>query len=185
MRSVASSSSRRSRSMRRQRSRAHAPYCICSAATWKCASSSSRVPLPHHDARAALARRFQTGHGRIVAALTRRFGPEHLEVAENAAQEAYLRALERWPVEGPPDDPERRLVRVAHNAAIDALRREGSTETLDDRYAAPLTSTPDSDDEIRLMFLCCDPVLSHAAQVALVLNVAFGLGARQIAAAFL
>jgi RNA polymerase sigma-70 factor (ECF subfamily) len=137
------------------------------------------------DVRAALERRFRSSESRIVAALTRRFGAEHLELAENAAQDAYLRALERWPADGQPDDAERWLVRVAHNVMIDALRRERAIEPLNGALVLPEEApTPDADDEIRLMFLCCDPVLTRAAQIALVLNVAFGLTARQIATAF-
>jgi RNA polymerase sigma-70 factor (ECF subfamily) len=105
---------------------------------------------------------------------------------ENAVQDAYVRALERWPSEGLPADPERWLVRVAHNALIDALRRQPSTEALDDQRDGHVDPpTLETDDELRLIFLCCDPVLPRAAQVALVLNVTFGLSARQIATAFI
>ena len=101
-------------------------------------------------------------------------------------QDAYVRALQHWPVEGTPDAPERWLARVSHNVMVDSLRRDARTDPLDgDHDASSETPAFDSDDEIRLMFLCCDPVLARAAQIALVLNVAFGLTARQIAAAFL
>jgi len=120
-----------------------------------------------------------------MAALTRRFGVQRFALIENAVQEAYVRALERWPHEGPPDEPERWLVRVAHNAMVDALRRDPPMEPLDAGHDAPADPPSlDSDDELRLMFLCCDEVLTRAAQIALVLNVAFGLNARQIANAF-
>lgn len=101
-------------------------------------------------------------------------------------QDAYVRALQHWPVEGTPDAPERWLARVAHNAMVDSLRRDARTDPLDgDHRLTAEGPSFDADDEIRLMFLCCDPVLPRAAQIALVLNVAFGLTARQIAAAFL
>src|SRR5713101_5608294 len=132
----------------------------------------------------ALDQRFRACHGRIVAALTRRFGVQRFALVENAVQDAYVRALERWPLEGSPDEPERWLVRVAHNAMVDALRREPRMTVLDGHDLPVDPPTLDSDDELRLMFLCCDPVLTRAAQIALVLNVAFGLNARQIAAAF-
>lgn len=143
------------------------------------------LPQPD-DVRVALEERFRLGHGRVMAALTRRFGVRSFVIVENAVQDAYVRALERWPRAGMPEDPERWIVRVAHNALIDALRREHSTEELG--AGVNLTVDPpsfESDDELRLMFLCCDPVLTRAAQIALVLNVTFGLGARQIATAFL
>jgi RNA polymerase sigma-70 factor, ECF subfamily len=157
--------------------------------TWKCASSRWQgrfvLPLPD-DARVALEQRFRQGHGRVMAALTRRFGVQRFALVENAVQDAYVRALERWPVDGPPDEPERWLVRVAHNAMVDALRREPAMEALDTDHQAPADPPLlERDDELRLMFLCCDPLLTRAAQVALVLNVTFGLSARPIATAFL
>ncbi len=145
----------------------------------------------------------------MTAALTRRFGVQRFALIENAVQDAYVRALERWPLEGSPDEPERWLVRVAHNALVDVLRREPRTEQPDDGRGGPVdpstldsddeprlapgtsheahvdAPTLESDDELRLMFLCCHPLLGRAAQIALVLNVAFGLSARQIATAFL
>jgi RNA polymerase sigma factor (sigma-70 family) len=146
--------------------------------------------------REALEQRFRMSHGRLMAALTRRFGVERFALIENAVQDAYVRALEHWPLDGTPEQPERWLVRVAHNAIIDALRRDARVESLDDtdRNDPPasdsdvdgdLNADLNSDNELRLMFLCCDPVLTRAAQVALVLNVMFGLMARQIAAAFI
>ncbi len=138
------------------------------------------------DVVAALERHVRSSHARIIAALTRRFGVRHLPSVDNAVQEAYVRALDRWASNGIPNDPEAWLVRVAHNIVIDGLRRERASEPLD--AAAGVTSEkppePDDDDEIRLMFLCCDPALPRAAQIALVLNIAFGLSARQIATAF-
>jgi RNA polymerase sigma factor (sigma-70 family) len=146
----------------------------------------TRKEEPVEGVRAALEQQFQRGHSRVIAALARRFGARHLALAEQAIQDAYVRALARWTVNGLPDDPEAWLVRVAHNAVVDALRRERANLTLEHASTVPDASPPafDTDDEIRLMFLCCDPVLSRAAQIALVLNVAFGLAARQIAIAF-
>jgi len=104
---------------------------------------------------------------------------------ENAIQEAYLRALERWPDDGTPDQAEGWLARVAHNALVDVLRRPAA-DALEDSEAEPPAPPPqDEDDELRLLFVCCDPVLPRAAQIALVLSVAFGLTARQISGAFL
>jgi predicted RNA polymerase sigma factor len=76
------------------------------------------------DVIVALDQRFRACHGRILAALTRRFGVQRFALIENAVQDAYVRALERWPSEGTPAEPEPWLVRVAHNAMIDVLRRE-------------------------------------------------------------
>src|SRR5262249_7133686 len=122
------------------------------------------------DIRSLVEQRFRLGHGRVVAALTHRFGPERVPVIENAVQDAYVRALERWAAEGIPSHPERWLVRVAHNAVVDALRRNHPSESLDSLHDVPADPPGfDSDDELRLMFLCCDASLTHAAQTALVL----------------
>lgn len=150
------------------------------------ASLGARDRESHAGVRDALEEGFRTSHARIVAALTRRFGVSHFEIIEQAIQDAYLRALDRWTVNGLPDDPEGWLVRVAYNASIDALRRERSHLSLEGAKDVPDAEPPslDADNEIRLMFLCCDPGLSRAAQIALVANVAFGLTAGQIAIAF-
>lgn len=153
--------------------------------TWKFARSRHDLTSAN-DVIAVVERHARSSHARIIAALTRRFGVRSLPAADNALQEAYARALERWPATGVPDDPEAWLVRVAHNVIVDGLRRERTAESLDaaNEIARDEPLTPADDDEVRLMFLCCDPSLSRAAQIALVLNVAFGLSARQIATAF-
>ena len=144
------------------------------------------TPVTDCDAHKALEAQVRSSHGRVVAALTRRFGVERFDQIENAAQEAYLRALEHWPLEGAPEKPEHWLVRVAHNALVDMLRRESSTHPLDSEHDIAVDPPPlETDDELRLVFLCCDPGLVRAAQVSLILNVAFGMSARQIATAFL
>lgn len=136
--------------------------------------------------RHALEERFRNSHTRVIAALTRRFGVRHFALVEQAVQDSYVRALARWVVSGLPDDAEAWLVRVAHNAAVDALRRERSHLALETARDVAEQEPPDFDaeDEVRLMFLCCDPSLSRAAQIALVASVAFGLTAAQIATAF-
>jgi RNA polymerase sigma-70 factor (ECF subfamily) len=128
------------------------------------------------------------GGGRLVAALTRRLGAGQLELVEGCVQEAMVRALERWPQDGVPGSVEGWLVRVAHNLAIDRLRREQRLVALPASLAAeaaPAAALPTVDDELGLMFLCCHPSLPRAAQAALTLKVACGFSARQIAAAFL
>jgi RNA polymerase sigma-70 factor (ECF subfamily) len=128
---------------------------------------------------------FRAEYGRLVAALTRRLGAAELALAENAVQQAALRALERWPDDGIPARPVGWLLRVAHNLAVDALRRERrlvAGATPPDGEAEPPAAT--LDDELLLMFLCCHPTLARAAQVALTLKVACGLTTQQIALAF-
>lgn len=131
--------------------------------------------------------------GRVTAALVRRFGVHQLDLIESAVQEAGLRALEKWNAsehaprnENESSNLEGWLVRVAHNAAIDALRRERRFTPLEDHHlgAAP-PAPPELDDELRLIFLSCHPTLPRAAQVALTLRIAYGFSTPQIARAFL
>src|SRR5262245_19115670 len=186
MPSAGSSSSKRRRSTRPRRWRGAVRTSTSRTVTWR--SGSWRCPpLPAaDDVRLGLEQRFRTSHGRAVAALTRRFGVERLPLIENAIQDAYVRALERWPSEGTPERPEQWIVRVAYFGVIDSLRRDRRQGALDPgREPASAPPSVDEEDELRLMFLCCHPSLPRAAQIALVLNVAFGLTARQIASAFM
>jgi RNA polymerase sigma-70 factor (ECF subfamily) len=131
-----------------------------------------------------------------VAALLRYF--RDLDVAEEAFQEASLRALKHWPAHGPPRDPLAWLVFVGRNAALDDLRRRSVTQPLPDddtlvsdlddteaRLVERLDEAPYRDDVLRLLFVCCHPVLPAAQQVALALRVVSGLSVKEIARAFL
>jgi RNA polymerase sigma-70 factor (ECF subfamily) len=102
-------------------------------------------------------------------------GAHRLDWAEELAQEALLRALETWPYQGVPPNPEAWLLTTAKNRAIDRLRRERlpiEPLTLEDK--------PATDDQLSMIFLCCHPSLSEEMQVALTLQVVCGLNARQI-----
>jgi RNA polymerase sigma-70 factor (ECF subfamily) len=133
-----------------------------------------------------LERRFRSSFGRLVAALTRRFGPHRLASIENAVQEACVRALERWRDERVPDDGDAWLLRVAHNHLLDELRREvRETALAQEETGAPDPALPTIDDELCLVFLSCHPTLPRAAQIALTLRVAYGFTTAQIARAFL
>lgn len=131
-----------------------------------------------------------------VAALLRYF--RDLPVAEEAFQEASLRALKHWPTHGPPRDPLAWLVFVGRNAALDELRRRSVTRPLPDddalvsdledtesRLVERLDEAPYRDDVLRLLFVCCHPVLPAAQQIALALRVVSGLSVKEIARAFL
>ncbi len=132
---------------------------------------------------------FRTEHGRVVAILARDFGD--LDVAEDAVQEAFGRALERWPTIGRPPSPVGWIVTTARNCAIDRLRREASR---DDRHAQaallhasaePVEEGAVRDERLRLIFTCCHPALAPEAQVALTLRLLGGLTNQEIARAFL
>jgi RNA polymerase sigma-70 factor (ECF subfamily) len=130
-----------------------------------------------------------------MGALLRYF--RDLDLAEEAFQEACLRALGAWPRNGPPRDPVAWLILVGRNAAIDAVRRSSRHEALPDEAAisdledaeADLAERLDGshyrDDVLRLMFTCCPPDLPATQQIALALRIVSGLSVRQIARAFL
>jgi RNA polymerase sigma-70 factor (ECF subfamily) len=133
----------------------------------------------------------------MVSHFARLFGPAHLDFAEDAVQEAMLRALETWPVHGVPENGAAWLFRVAHNAAIDAARHTKllgeKTEAIVaelTRAAAAAPGDPDveeqlRDDELRMIFMCCHPPLSRDSSVALGLKTVGGFSVREIARAFL
>jgi RNA polymerase sigma-70 factor (ECF subfamily) len=129
---------------------------------------------------------FRHSAGRIVATLARVLGPARLDVAEEAVQEAMLRALQRWPYAGVPDNPAGWLFQVARNTAVDRVRHDEVV-----RAALPLlvmgeeSDEQSGDDELALMFLCCHPGLPLASQVVLTLKTVGGLGVGEIAAALL
>lgn len=138
-----------------------------------------------------LDRVFRAEHGRVVATLVRHFGD--IDVAEEAAQEAYLVAAQRWPESGLPPNPGAWLTTTARNRAIDRIRRE-SIRDAKHAQAAMISDTSDwatapvssvVDDRLRLMFTCCHPALATGAQVALTLRLLGGLTVAEIASAFL
>ncbi|NLE78413.1 MAG: sigma-70 family RNA polymerase sigma factor [Rhodococcus sp.] len=141
------------------------------------------------DLRAEIDRIYREEYGRVVASLARRFGD--LDIAEDAAAEALLTAIERWPADGIPPNPGAWLTTTAGNRAIDKIRRESLRER---KYqAAMLIDDPTpheptglvEDDRLRLLFTCCHPALAPEARVALTLRLLGGLTVPEIARAFL
>ncbi|SDS81803.1 RNA polymerase sigma factor [Microlunatus soli] len=126
---------------------------------------------------------------RVVAALAGRFGD--LDLAEEAASEAFVTAVERWPTDGVPANPGGWLTTTATRKAIDRIRREGQRHAKhqaalllsDDSPAEP--TGPVRDDRLRLVFTCCHPALTMEARIALTLRLLGGLTVSQIARAFL
>jgi len=144
--------------------------------------------------RDAVARVYADEWGRIVATLIRLTGD--WDLAEECAQEAFARALERWPGDGVPDRPGAWLVTTARNHALDRLRRTAVEAAKlrevarmvpreDDRPAPDADAGPVPDDRLQLMFTCCHPALPREAQVALTLRSLAGLSTAEIARAFL
>jgi RNA polymerase sigma-70 factor (ECF subfamily) len=132
---------------------------------------------------------FRTEYGRAVAVLVRALGD--IDLAEEAVQDAFAVAVDRWPSSGPPPSPAGWIITTARNKAIDRLRRESSR---DDRHAQamllhdrgePIEEGPVQDDRLRLIFTCCHPSLAVPSQVALTLRLLGGLTTAEIAKAFL
>lgn len=138
---------------------------------------------------ADIERVFREEYGRAVAVLVRAFGD--IDIAEEAVQDAFIVAVQRWPASGLPPSPAGWIITTARNRAIDRLRREASRE---DRHAQaallhagsePVEEGAVRDDRLRLIFTCCHPALAQPVQVALTLRLLGGLTTTEIARAFI
>jgi RNA polymerase sigma-70 factor, ECF subfamily len=140
------------------------------------------------SASAAIAQAHRDEWGRVVAALTRRF--RDLDIAEEAAAEAFAAAVARWPADGVPPNPGAWLTLTATRKAIDRMRRESTREDRH-REAQMLYDDPPEppgtleDERLRLIFTCCHPALAMENRVALTLRMVCGLTVPEIARAFL
>ena len=158
--------------------------------------------MTRDDAHAVVDRLFREEQGRAVATLIRVLGD--FDLAEEAVQEAFITALETWPVRGVPDNPGAWITTTARNRAIDRLRRKrvlaekaellGRQALIEEELAAidpdaaldaADAMNPIVDDRLRLIFTCCHPALAMDARVALTLRTLGGLSTPEIARAFL
>lgn len=143
------------------------------------------MALSHAD----IARIFRAEYGRAVAVLTRSFGD--IDAAEEAVQDAFTAAIERWPKDGPPPSPAGWIITTARNRAIDRLRKDRSRHDRHEQALLLQDNEPSDEDELvhddrlRLIFTCCHPALATSAQVALTLRLLGGLTTAEIAKAFL
>src|SRR3954468_11205043 len=125
---------------------------------------------------------FRHESAKMVATLTRIFGIEHLNLAEDVVQEALGRALQTWPYRGVPENPSAWIMRASRNLALDVIRRqkvfrgkEPEIAHLIENSRSPLPAdifveNEIGDDRLRMMFVCCHPVIAPEAQVALTLK---------------
>ena len=141
------------------------------------------------EANDAITRVHQQEWARVVAALARRFGD--LDIAEDAAAEAFAAAVERWPDDGVPANPGGWLTTTANRRAIDRLRRESKRddkhrEALMWLHNEPAEATgPIDDNRLRLIFTCCHPALGMESRVALTLRLVAGLTLAEVARSLL
>jgi RNA polymerase sigma factor (sigma-70 family) len=142
------------------------------------------------DERAALVRLVRDEGARVLATLVRTTGS--LQLAEDAVQDAVMRALDRWPRDGIPPEPRAWLTVTARRRAIDLIRREAMRDSKE--LAALALRVPDEeppdrgvvrDDLLRLLFICCHPALSVEAQTALALRTLGGLSTEEVASSLL
>jgi len=141
---------------------------------------------------------FRREAGRLVAILARRFGPEHLHLAEDVVQDALAAAMQTWPYTGVPQNPTAWILQTARNRALDQTRRRKVFQEKQPALIALVEGCLDAsgadqprfedeiqDSQLRMMFVCCHPGLPAESQVALTLKVLCGFGEGEIAAAFL
>jgi len=144
---------------------------------------------------------FRQQSGKMVAVLTKIFGTENLQLAEDVVQDTLLQAMETWKLKGAPDNPAAWLYRVAKNKAIDIIRRNKFSVQYDfsDNERALLQSEYTlntvmdgfwkeeiiKDDQLRMMFACCQPAISEEGQIALILKTLCGFSTAEIAKSFL
>ncbi|MCI0706868.1 MAG: sigma-70 family RNA polymerase sigma factor [Ignavibacteriae bacterium] len=153
--------------------------------------------MNHSEAHQLAEHLFRREAGRIVSTLTRVFGIDRMELAEDVVQEALLKALQQWPYKRIPDNPSAWLMQVAKNRALDILRREQNFREKESAIVAEFDhhSTGEyeelfleneiHDDQLRMMFACCHPSLSEESQVTLTLKTLCGFSSAEIARAFL
>jgi RNA polymerase sigma factor (sigma-70 family) len=151
---------------------------------------------PSGDAFQVVEHLFRHEAAKMVAILTRIFGPEHLTLAEDVVQEALVKALERWPFYGIPENPSAWILRASRNLALDVVRRQKLFRDKEAQIAllteqpspAPDVVFPEEeigDDRLRLMFVCCHPLIPAEVQAALALKTLCGFGITEISRAFL
>lgn len=161
--------------------------------------SSEPTPPPATDISHLTEHLFRHEAAKLVAVLTGIFGIDRLQLAEDVVQEVMVRALQTWPYYGVPKNPPAWLTQAAKNLALDTIRREKNFHEKQPQIIAhieqlpgeaeggssPTFETEIKDDRLRMMFVCCHPLISREDQVALALKTLCGFSPPEIAKAFL
>lgn len=155
-------------------------------------------PRKASEALASVDHLFREKAGQLTATLTRIFGLAHLDLVEDAVQDAFVTALKKWQYHGVPENPSAWIVQVARNRALDVLRRKGNWGEKSQEVERSLREVEEAsgeaeaafrgelrDDQLKMIFACCHPALPQEAQVALTLKTVGGLSVSEIARAFL
>ena len=135
---------------------------------------------------------FRHEYGRLVAVLSSRVGMQHIEAVEDSAQSALMTALRAWTSGGLPDNPSAWLFRVAHNELMGELRQQTGRRRILEQHAKQDRGTPENgpeiflarevrDDQLRMLFACCDEAIPVESQLVLALKTLCGFGVREIA----
>jgi RNA polymerase sigma factor (sigma-70 family) len=160
-------------------------------------TNSDRVEPAAADVSQTVEHLFRHESAKMVATLTGIFGIEHLTLAEDVVQEALARALQTWPFYGVPQNPAAWIMRASRNLALDVVRRQKVfrdkepeiVRLMDRQNVAPdvevFAGQEITDDRLRMMFVCCHPLISQEDQVALALKTLCGFSPGEIARAFL
>jgi RNA polymerase sigma-70 factor, ECF subfamily len=153
--------------------------------------------VSNNKARALVDHLFRHQAGRMIATLTRIFGPRHIDLAEEVVQEALIKALQQWPYRGVPENPLAWIIQVAKNRALDLLRREASLREKSEEIVRAFSaqeefanrrneSLPELfDDTLGMIFMACHPAIPREGRLALTLKTVGGFGVSEIARAFL
>jgi len=135
---------------------------------------------------------FRHHSGKMAAVLSRTFGVRHIDLIEDGIQDAMIAAMKRWPFVGVPENPTAWLTQVAKNRTIDRLRRDGTSQELDDTFDVAIDASQDAqfegevvDDQLRIIFACCHPSIPPDSQVALTLKIVGGFSVPEISRSFL
>jgi RNA polymerase sigma factor (sigma-70 family) len=135
---------------------------------------------------------FRHEYGKIVSLLTGWYSSRHIELIEDAVQDALLKAMQIWGYQKPPGNPSAWLYRVANNRIIDQLRRskkvvdfETVSQVIEIGEGDPSLSGELADNQLKMIFACCHPELSRPQQVMLSLKLLCGLSIREISRAFM